>query len=378
MFHGAVAGLRPSTADPGADLDIRRTLRPGEPEVVRATHKLQRKAVLIGILAVGSYGMLVFSDVGVVLRLLFAAVLVVAAVATATGIMHDGNHGAFSRSRRLNRLLGFTGDLLGGSSWLWRFKHNTLHHASPNVMGMDTDIEQMPFARLAPEQPWRPWHRAQHVYLWFLYGFMALSWLLVSDFRTIISGREGRHRLPRRPGPLELATVVGGKLLHLAWAVVIPLLFCPWWAVLAFYLACSWCVGFTLAVMFQIAHCVDEAEFSPSAAPHRGPRFVVHQLRSTVDVQHRHSRCRSVPSLVDGRAPPTGRAPSRAPPAPHDLPAPRPAGRAALFDARPRLAPAREPRCGAAIPRPLAAPWATPGGDDCLSDRPSSARCARP
>ncbi len=79
--------------------------------------------------------------------------------------------------------------------------------------------------------------------------------------------------------------MVVGKLLHLAWAVVIPLLFCPWWAVLAFYLACSWCVGFTLAVMFQIAHCVDEAEFSPSAAPHRGPRFVAHQLRSTVDVQ---------------------------------------------------------------------------------------------
>jgi len=273
-----------STGPREADLDLRRMLRPAEPEIVRATHQLQRKAVLIGALAVGSYGMLVFSHVGVVLRLLFAALLVVAAVATATGIMHDGNHGAFSRSRRLNRLLGFTGDLLGGSSWLWRFKHNTLHHASPNVMGMDTDIEQMPFARLAPDQPWRPWHRAQHVYLWFLYGFMALSWLLVSDLRTIISGREGRHPLPRRPGPVELATMAVGKLLHLAWAVVIPLLFCPWWAVLAFYLACSWCVGFTLAVMFQIAHCVDEADFSPTAAPHRGPRFVAHQLRSTVDV----------------------------------------------------------------------------------------------
>jgi linoleoyl-CoA desaturase len=250
-----------------------------------ARRRLHGKALLIGALAVSSYGMLVFSHAGVGVRLVSAAVLVVAMVATATGVMHDANHGAFSRSRRLNRVVGFSGDLLGGSSWLWRAKHNTLHHASPNVMGVDTDIEQMPFARLAPNQPWRRWHRAQHLYLWFLYGFMALSWLLVSDTRTVISGRHGDHVLPRRPKFLEVATIVGGKVLHLTWAVVVPLLFCPAWAVLAFYLACSWCVGFALAVMFQIAHCVEEAEFTTPDSPHRGPDFAIRQLRSTVDVR---------------------------------------------------------------------------------------------
>ena len=35
--------------------------------------------------------------------------------------------------------------------------------------------------------------------------------------------------------------------------MVIPLLFNPWWAVLAFSLACSWLVGFLLAVTFQLA-----------------------------------------------------------------------------------------------------------------------------
>jgi linoleoyl-CoA desaturase len=228
--------------------------------------------------------MLVFAHLGVGVRLLSAAVLVVALVATATGVMHDANHGAFSRSRRLNRVMGFSGDLLGASSWLWRVKHNKLHHASPNVMGVDTDIEQMPFARLAPDQPWRPWHRGQHLYLWFLYGFMALSWLLVSDIRTVISGRQGNQVLPRRPRFLETATIAVGKILHLTWAVVVPLFFCPAWAVLTFYLACSWCVGFALAVMFQVAHCVEEAEFTTNNAPDRGPEFAMRQLRSTVDV----------------------------------------------------------------------------------------------
>jgi linoleoyl-CoA desaturase len=280
--RGRAALGRPDAAGPEAE--FRRALHASDSEVTHARRKLRRKAGFIAALGSVSYAMLVFSDAGVVLRLLCAAALVVAIVATATGIMHDGNHGAFGRSRRLNRVLGFSGDLLGASSWLWRVKHNTLHHASPNVMGIDTDIEQMPFARLAPDQPWRPWHRAQHVYLWFLYGFMALSWLFVSDLRALVTGREGAHRLPRRPTPLELATIAAGKALHLGWAVVIPLLFCPWWGVLTFYLVCSWCVGFVLALMFQLAHCVDEAEFTPSAAAHRGPHFATHQLRSTVDI----------------------------------------------------------------------------------------------
>ena len=55
--------------------------------------------------------------------------------------------------------------------------------------------------------------------------------------------------------------MITGKLVHLTWALVIPLLLHPWWVVLAFYLACSWVVGLLLATIFQLAHCVDEADF---------------------------------------------------------------------------------------------------------------------
>ena len=53
----------------------------------------------------------------------------VSAIALAQGIllvgfniMHDGNHGSYSGSPRLNRIIGFTLDLIGGSSLLWRYK----------------------------------------------------------------------------------------------------------------------------------------------------------------------------------------------------------------------------------------------------------------
>jgi linoleoyl-CoA desaturase len=49
----------------------------------------------------------------------------------------------------------------------------------------------------------------------------------------------------------------------------------------------SWLVGFLLANIFQLAHCVDRAEFFPPDAPRRGAEFERHQLRTTVDI-----RCR--------------------------------------------------------------------------------------
>jgi linoleoyl-CoA desaturase len=39
-----------------------------------------------------------------------------------------------------------------------------------------------------------------------------------------------------------------------------------------------------LSVTFQIAHCVDRAEFTDDSAPRRGDDFVLHQLLTTVNV----------------------------------------------------------------------------------------------
>jgi linoleoyl-CoA desaturase len=212
-------------------------------------------------------------------------------VATSTNVMHDGNHGAFSASARVNRMAGWSSDLLGASSFLWRFKHNQLHHLNTNVVGYDTDIDQAPFARLTPAQPWRPWHRYQHFYMWALYGFLTLQWFVLSDAATLIRGKVGTHKLPVRPRPRDLAMIVFGKIVHLGWAIALPMAFHPWRGVLGFYLVSSWLVGFLLANIFQLAHCVTEAEFFTAEAPRRGREFELHQLRTTVDI-----RCR-VPVL---------------------------------------------------------------------------------
>ena len=141
-----------------------------------------------------------------------------------------------------------------------------------------------PFARLAPLQPWHRWYKAQHIYIWPLYGFLALKNLLVSDVVAVVTGRLDRQPIRQRVRPLVIAQIVAGKTVHIGWAVVIPLLFNPWWAVLAFYLACSWLVGFLLAVTFQLAHCVDITTMHDSMQPRRGADFAAHQLATTADI----------------------------------------------------------------------------------------------
>ena len=259
-------------------------MRPSTAEISRARHRLHRKAFVVATLTFASYAVLVFGQHAVVVTVLAAIGLVVGLTAAATSVFHDGNHGSFSTSPLVNRLAAYTGDLMGASSWIWRFKHNNLHHGNTNVDGIDMDIEQAPFARLTPTQVWHPWHRYQHVYMWVLYGFLTLQWFLISDFADLAGRGIGGRRFPRRPRMRDYVSIVGGKVAHLTWAVLVPLWFHSWWVVLVVYVSVSWTVGLLLATMFQLAHCTSLVEFPSDAEPRRGAAFVDHQLRTTADI----------------------------------------------------------------------------------------------
>jgi linoleoyl-CoA desaturase len=260
-------------------------IAPSRRELLAARRRLHLKAFIIAMVAFASYWSLVVANSALVVRAASAAVLVLALTAAATCVFHDGSHGAFSVSRRVNRLAGYTGDLLGASSWIWRFKHNNLHPGNTNVGGVDAVVDQAPFARLAVVQPWRPWHRYQHVYMWVLYGFVTLRWFLIADFVNLRQHGVGHHRFPRAPRRIDVAFLILGKALHFTWALAIPMLFNPWWLVLTLYLVISWTVGILLATAFQLAHCNELAEFVDATAPRRGDDFVEHQLRTTLDVR---------------------------------------------------------------------------------------------
>ena len=135
-----------------------------------------------------------------------------------------------------------------------------VHHTYVNITGHDADIELGVLGRLTPHQKRFRFHRWQQFYLWPLYGVNIIKWHLYDDFRDVILGRIGPQRMPR-PKRWELVSFIGAKLLFLAMAFALPMLVHRVWVVLAFYCVAVTVAGVVVSVVFQLAHCVEEAEF---------------------------------------------------------------------------------------------------------------------
>ena len=213
-----------------------------------------------------------------------ALVLGTATALIGFNIMHDGGHQAYSRHPWINRLTALALDMVGGSSYIWQWKHGRFHHTWVNVSGHDSDIDLGVLGRLAPSQPRRPWHRWQHIYLWPLYGVTAIRWHLYGDFRDLISGTIGERPF-KRPRGLDLTRLVLGKLVFFTLAFGLPLMFHPIGTVLLFYALVAAVAGVLLALVFQMAHVVENAEFpQPDASGrHLDAPWAIHQMQTTVD-----------------------------------------------------------------------------------------------
>jgi len=249
----------------------------------RGGWQLAFKSFIIMAWLAASYCLLVFRAEAWWHAVPLAASLGLAMAAVGFNIQHDGNHGSFSERGWVSRVAGAGLDLLGGSSYLWRFQHNVLHHSFTNLAGADHDIDTGGFGRLSPAQDLRRFHRFQHVYLWFLYATLVLKWQLFDDFHGLATGRMGLQRIPP-PGKGDLVLFMGGKILFFGLAFVLPSFYHPIWVVLIVYTGTMLLVGFLLAVIFQLAHSVGEAAHPAYTESARIPEeWAVHQVRTTVD-----------------------------------------------------------------------------------------------
>ncbi len=230
-----------------------------------------------------SYSVLVFAPVSAWVRVLAAVSMGLAAAGIGFSIMHDAGHRAYSKNNLLNSLLFMSLDVLGGSSYVWNVKHNMLHHSFANLDGHDDDIDVGVLGRLSPEQRRLPFHRFQHLYIWPLYGLLVAKWQFWDDFYCWATGRVGGREMPRPKGK-DAFILVGGKLVWFTLAFVVPSLLFPVGWVIVFYLLASFVQGMTLATVFQLAHCVEEASFPAVPDDHQMEHdWAVHQLMTTVD-----------------------------------------------------------------------------------------------
>lgn len=203
-------------------------------------------------------------------------------------VMHDANHGSYSKNTKLNRILGYaTLNILGGHSLNWRIQHNVIHHTYTNVHEVDEDIAPPGFMRFEPHAKHKWIHKLQFIYAWFFYGMMTLMWSTTKDFKQLARYNKAGHlKTANTTFATELTLVIISKFIYygymlLPYFLVKEMTFLNW---LCGFLVLHYIAGVILAMIFQPAHVVAETEFPlPNEDGNIENHWAVHQLATTMN-----------------------------------------------------------------------------------------------
>ncbi len=221
------------------------------------------------------------------ISLLIWLIMGIAVAGIGMAVMHDANHGAYSRNPRVNLLVGHTLNLLGGAVCNWKTQHNVLHHTYTNIAGKDNDIDGAGTLRFHPHGEAKKHHKHQWLYAFGLYSILTLFWAVGKDFIQFYRYKEQRkpHATPSSERRL-FAKIVVMKFLYFAVLIGIPVFVAgiAFWQVLVGFLIMHAVGGVILALIFQLAHVVEDTDFPlPDASGSMEDSFLVHQLRTTAN-----------------------------------------------------------------------------------------------
>jgi len=202
-------------------------------------------------------------------------------------VMHDANHGAYSKRKWVNTVLGYSLNLVGANAFNWKIQHNVLHHTFTNVHEEDEDISPRGALRLSPHAEWKWAHKFQHFYAWFLYGLMTITWMARKDFVQLIKyQKQGLIKKNKASATREWMILLLTKGVYVGYIFVIPLVFTAlaWWQILIGIFIMHYITGFILAIIFQPAHVIDGTQFPlPDSENALENNWAIHQLLTTTN-----------------------------------------------------------------------------------------------
>ncbi len=206
-------------------------------------------------------------------------------------VHHDSNHGSYSESKTVNKIVGDIVNLVGGYDVTWRIQHNVLHHTYTNIEGLDEDIEVGGLMRFSPHSKKYKLHRFQHIYAWFLYCLLTIQWVTYKDYVLIFNyekrGLLKKEKITLRKALLELSIY---KIIYFGYALVLPLIFSrmPWYDVVIGFSILHIVAGLGLSCIFQLAHVLESSEFPlPPDDRKMENSWAIHQLLNTANFSPR-------------------------------------------------------------------------------------------
>ena len=246
--------------------------------------ELYAKTLILIPSALFLYVLLLTTQLPVLLALSLCALLGFILASIGFNVMHDACHGSYSSKKWVNEVLGLSLNALGGNAFIWKFKHNIIHHTYTNVDGIDDDIAKSPIMRQCSTQKWVPAHRFQHIYVVLVYAISSFAWVAMMDFNKYFKRKIVSTPL-QKMSTKEHVIFWLSKLLYALFYVIIPIMLVG---------AKSWAIGFTcmqitmgltLALVFQLAHVVEHAEFEAAGIEPKliENEWAAHQVLTTAN-----------------------------------------------------------------------------------------------
>jgi len=250
--------------------------------------KLFLKTAILFLIAVFSYTLLLFCPLPVWIAVLLCLLFGLNLAAIGFNIMHDGAHGSYSPKRWVNDLMAYSLNLMGGSSYLWKQKHNVNHHSFTNIDGHDDDIDIQPWIRTSTNQPLNWYHRYQHIYWAVLYSLTYLTWVFNKDFGKYFSGKIASTRF-KKMNTREHLIFWASKIIYLFIFLIFPIIKLGLLKTIIGFLLASFICGWAISIIFQMAHLVEDSSFPlPEANTQKMEEdWTVHQLESTANFSTR-------------------------------------------------------------------------------------------
>jgi len=194
---------------------------------------------------------------------------------------HTSSHYATSEIRWVNEALTYFGApfFWQVSATYWYHKHLILHHANPNTIGIDTDIDLLPWFTLIRGMRHRSrllslYYRHQLLFFPFALAFNAYKFQ-IAGWRFLLSSLRRPTRRSRQW--IDLVAMV----LHLVCWIIIPATFIPLTSVLLFYNLRNIFMGYAMFCVFAPAHFPQEAVLLDKATA--GSDFVLRQTSATLN-----------------------------------------------------------------------------------------------
>lgn len=245
------------------------------------------KTLAMFVMYFGPFVAVVWLQPSMPVAIVLCAIMGMGMAGIGLGVMHDAIHGSYSNKQWINKLMGYSLNVVGGNAINWRIQHNVKHHTYTNVDDHDEDIAPKAMLRLSPNSELKPAHKYQHVYAWFVYCLGSFFWVTFKDFIKFIAYyKEGSLQKNVKSVSVELAILLVTKIVYYSYIFGLPLLLTDFTFAQIFtgFLIMHLFCGLGLAVIFQPAHLMEEVEYpGPNANGQLQYSWTVHQLYTTIN-----------------------------------------------------------------------------------------------